>query len=144
MPSRVSLSSVVRKLDQRRSFFLERPFDDDDITRPHERSAFPELDNGVTIEILSRGFPGSVMQSALVYQPAGFRSEPIHKEGEAVVFIQEGELTLEFKDETKVLKVGESIHFDSKRVLTVWNHTDKRTVSLWTGTLAIFDEDDEK
>ena len=130
MPSRVSLSSVVKKLDQRLSFFLERPFDDDDITRPHERSAFPELDDGVTIEILSRGFPGCEMQSALVYQPAGYRSEPIHEEGEVVVFVQEGELTIEFEDETKVLKVGETIHFDTTRTHTIWNHTDKRTVLL--------------
>ena len=91
---------------------------------------------------MSRGFPGCKIQSALVYQPAGFRSEPIHEKGESLVFIQEGELTFEFKDETKVLKVGESMHFDSTRALTVWNHTDKRTVSLWTGTLAIFGEDD--
>ena len=142
VPSLVSLQSIARVLGQRLSFFLERPFDDDDITRPHERLAFRELDDGVTIEVLSRGFPGSEMQSALVYQPGGFRSEPIHEKGEAVVFIQEGELTFEFKDESKVLKVGESIHFDSTRTHTVWNHTDKRTVSLWTGTLAIFSEDD--
>ena len=91
---------------------------------------------------MSRGFPGSEIQSALVYQPAGFRSEPIHERGESLVFIQEGELTIEFKDEIKVLKTGEPIHFDSTRTQTVWNHTDKRTVSLWTGTLAIFDDDD--
>ena len=112
--------------------------------RPYENLPFRELDDGVTIEILSKGYPGSEIQSALVYQPAGYRSKPIHEEGEVVVFVQEGELTIEFEDETKVLKVGETIHFDTTRTHTIWNHTDKRTVLLWTGTLAIFGEDDEK
>ena len=65
--------------------------------------------------MLSRGYPGSAVQSALVNLPAGYRFEPILEEGEAVVFIQKGELTFEFKDETKILKVGDLIHFDTTR-----------------------------
>lgn len=84
------------------------------------------------------------MQLELVYQPAGCRSKTIHEEGEVVVFVQEGELALEFKDETKVLTVDESIHFDTTRTHTIWNHIEKRTVSLWTGTLSFLGGDDEK
>lgn len=56
MPSRDSLNSIARVLEQRLSYFLERPFDDDDIIQPHERLSFRGLDNGITIEMLSRGF----------------------------------------------------------------------------------------
>ena len=138
IPSLVSLQAIARVLDQRLSYFFERSFDDQDITRPYERLMFkPNGNEGVAYELVSADFPGSVMQSIILYQPPHFRSDPLQSKGEVLIFILEGSMTVEFLNKNKVLKAGESIHFDTNRVHSIHNHTEERTVSLWAGTLDI-------
>ena len=142
VPSLASLRAIADILNQRVSYFIEQPHSDGETTRFHERLSYQVADGGVTYERLSTTFPGSTIQSLIIFQPGGLRSEPISHEGEALVYMLEGELTIEFEDKQVILKSGDSIHFDSLNTHTVWNHTSKLAVSLWCGTMNIFDDDE--
>ena len=142
VPSIASLRAIAKVLNQRVSYFIEQPSSDEETTRAYERLNYQVANGGgVTYEKLSTSFPGSTIQSLIIFQPGGLRSEPISHEGEALVYMLEGELTIEFEDKQIVLKSGDSIHFDSLKTHTVWNHTSNLTVSLWCGTRNIFDDD---
>ena len=141
IPSLTSLKSIASVLGQRVSYFLEEPFSNNEVTRNNERLNVQLAGRGVTYEKLSAKFEGRKIRSVISCFPANHRPQLMIHEGEELLFILEGELTVEIEGKSSVLKSGDSIHFDARKSHRYWNHTSNTTVFLWCGTMDIFDED---
>ena len=47
-------------------------------------------------------------------------------------------ITVEIEGEVEVLRKGDSIHFESRRVHSTWNHGSSIASILWCGTMDVF------
>ncbi len=141
-PSLSSLVSVSRVLDLHVSEFLAQPRVDTPQTRHDKRPVYAISESSVTYERISSSFPGSVLRSVIIHEPPGHRAEPISHEGEEMLFVLEGTVTVEIDGERTVLETGDSIHFQSAKVHSTWNHSDTPATILWAGTMDVFGEDE--
>ncbi len=140
-PSLSSLRSIARVLQRPISEFLEQPGSSADATREGRRVNYRVADGSVSYERLSANFPGSTLRSVIIHEPPGHRSEPISHEGEELFYMLHGEITVEIEGERKILRQGDSMHFDSRRTHATWNHSDRTASILWSGTMDVFGED---
>jgi len=92
----------------------------------------------ISYERLSTTFENSQLHSVIATEPPGYRSEPVSHTGEEMFYMIAGEITVEIEGETEILGPGDSIHFDSTRVHSVWNHGTQDASVLWCGTMDIF------
>lgn len=138
MPSLTSLLALARALDTSINQFLEQPAGAAADTRHNRRVAYALGPNSATYERLSSKFPGSVLNSALITEPPGRRTEPMSHEGEEFIFMVEGALTVEIEGTVYLLEQGDSLHFASSRTHTTWNHTDRPAIMLHTCTMEYF------
>jgi len=53
-------------------------------------------------------------------------------------YVIDGEITVEIEGDAEILRKGDSIHFNSKRVHSTWNHATKTASILWCGTMDVF------
>jgi transcriptional regulator with XRE-family HTH domain len=141
-PSLSSLVSVSQVLDMHVSNFLSQPGGDKAITRHDERAVYSVGDNIMSYERLSSNFAGSQLRSVIVHEPPGYKAEPISHDGEEMIFILQGKLTVEIEGTDNILETGDSIHFQSTRVHSSWNHTDRKSTILWVGTMDVFGDGD--
>ena len=141
VPSLSSLRAIAQVLGQPTSYFLEQPTSCDDLTRAEKRVSYSLADGALSYERLSAKFPGSTLRSVIVHEPPGHRNEPISHEGEELFFMLEGELTVEVEGKRTVLRLGDSMHFDSGKTHSTWNHTTETASMLWCGTMDVFEED---
>ena len=144
VPSLSSLVSVSRVLDVNVGDFLTsqpQPGEDEVQTKQSERPVFAVSESSVTYERVSSSFPGHVLRSVIIHEPPGHRSEPIAHEGEEMMFVLDGTITVEVDGDRTILDKGDSVHFPSSRVHSSWNHTDKPATILWTGTMDVFCEE---
>ena len=138
-PSLGSLVSIANVLNKPLSHFLDQPSSGRAITRQADRVMYKVGGGSVSYERISTNFPGSCLRSVIVHEPPGHRVEPISHEGEEMFFVLDGEITVEIESQCMVLKAGDSIHFDSTRVHSTWNHSDDKNASiLWCGTMDVF------
>ncbi len=140
-PSLSSLRSIARVLQRPISEFLEQPGSSTGATRSGSRVSYRVADGSISYERLSANFPGSTLRSVIFHEPPGHRSEPISHEGEELFYMLQGEITVEIEGERKILRQGDSMHFDSRRTHATWNHTDQTVSILWSGTMDVFGED---
>jgi transcriptional regulator with XRE-family HTH domain len=141
VPSLSSLRAISGALDKPISSFLDQPGNDSDATRGADRARYSIGKDSLSYERLSARFPGSVLRSVLVHEPPGHRAEPISHDGEEMFFMLRGEMTVEIEGRRMVLKEGDSMHFDSRRIHATWNHTTEPVTMLWCGTMDVFGED---
>ena len=144
VPSLSSLVSVSRVLDVNVGDFLTsqpQPDEDEVLTKHSQRPVFAVSESSFTYERLSSSFPGHVLRSVIIHEPPGYRSEPIAHEGEEMMFVLDGTITVEIDGERTILEKGDSVHFPSSRVHSSWNHTDLPATVLWTGTMDVFCEE---
>ncbi len=139
-PSLSSLVSIARVLEKPISHFLDQPGSGDELTRQRDRVSYKIVGGDISYERLSAGFPGSTLRSVIVHEPPGHRVEPISHEGEEMFFVLAGEITVEIESVRSVLKSGDSIHFDSRKTHSTWNHTTAMSSILWCGTMDVFGE----
>ncbi|MGR3804673.1 helix-turn-helix domain-containing protein [Marinibacterium profundimaris] len=108
------------------------------------RDARPKLslrqdsDPALAYERISTTFPGSVLNSVIMREAPGYRSEPQSHEGEEIFFVLDGALTVELEGERFELEAGDSLHFSSRRLHSTWNHTDRETAILHVCTMDVF------
>jgi transcriptional regulator with XRE-family HTH domain len=140
-PSLSSLGSVARVLGVHIGDFLSQPKLTAPMTRQSERPHFAIGDGSFTYERLSSSFPGNVLRSVIIHEPPGYRSEPIAHEGEEIFFILDGALTVEVDQQRLVLEAGDSIHFQSTRIHSTWNHTIQPATILHTCTMDVFGDE---
>ncbi len=141
-PSLSSLVSVSRVLGLHVSEFLVQPPARVPQTRRNERPVYAISESALAYERISSSFPGSVLRSVIMHEPPGHRSEPIAHDGEEMMFVLEGAVTVEVDGERSVLQAGDSIHFPSTKVHSTWNHSDRPATILWAGTMDVFGEDE--
>jgi transcriptional regulator with XRE-family HTH domain len=139
-PSLSSLAAVAQVLEVDVGEFLSRPASGTPLTRHDQRPIFAVSENSVTYERLSTSFPGNVLRSVIIHEPPGHRGEPIAHEGEEIIYVLKGALTVEIEGERSVLEANDSVHFQSSRVHSTWNHTDRPATVLWVGTMDVFGE----
>lgn len=136
-PSLSSLVGIADVLQTPISDFLSQP-SAHGTTRRDDRVAYAVDATGPSYERLSSSFPGSQLYSVIVHEPPGHRGEPISHRGEEMFFVVAGEVTVEIEGKVEILRAGDSIHFDSTRVHSTWNHTGEPVSILWAGTMDIF------
>tara|TARA_R110000751_G_scaffold259709_5_gene359068 strand:- start:21853 stop:22491 length:639 start_codon:yes stop_codon:yes gene_type:complete len=143
IPSLSSLVSVSRVLGVNVGDFLTTKAQGSDGFQSGQsgRPVFAVSESSVSYERISSAFPGHVMRSVIIHEPPGHRSEPIAHEGEEMMFVLEGSITIEVARKRTILGVGDSVHFPSTKVHSSWNHTDKPAKILWTGTMDVFCEE---
>ena len=144
VPSLSSLVSVSRVLDVNVGDFLTsqpQPDENEVQTKQSERPVFAVSESSVTYERVSSSFPGHILRSVIIHEPPGHRSEPIAHEGEEMMFVLEGTITVEIDGKRTILETGDSVHFPSSQVHSSWNHTDHPATILWAGTMDVFCEE---
>ncbi|NMG39621.1 cupin domain-containing protein [Chelativorans sp. ZYF759] len=139
-PSLSSLVSVARVLRMDVGQLLAQPKPEGPVTRHDERPVYAVSPNSLTYERLSSSFEGSTLRSVIIHEPPGHRSEPIAHEGEEMFYVLEGAVTVEVAGERSVLEAGDSLHFQSTKIHSSWNHTDSPATILWVGTMDVFGE----
>ena len=137
-PSLGSLASLAEVLETPIGNFLEQPQATGKATRQSHRPAYSVPGSEASYERVSTSFDGSQLHSVLVHEPPGHRVEPISHRGEEMFYLLDGELTVEIEGERMILRQGDSLHFDSQRVHSTWNHTSETATLLWCGTMDIF------
>lgn len=137
-PSLSSLAGIARVLDTHLTRFLTSPSGRSPSTRRDLRSVYAVDDSAMTYERISAAFPGSVLNSVIIHEPPGHRSEPICHEGEEIFYILEGAITIDVDGTVSILEAGDSIHFKSMQRHSSWNHTTKQAAILHIGTMDVF------
>ncbi|MFN3547184.1 MAG: cupin domain-containing protein [Mesorhizobium sp.] len=140
-PSLSSLVSVSRVLGLHVSEFLSQPKATASLTKQNQRQHYAVGGNSLVYERLSTSFPGNVLRSLIIHEPPGYRSEPIAHEGEEIFYVLQGAITVELEGETNILEAGDSLHFQSTRVHSSWNHTGSPATILHTCTMDVFGDD---
>ena len=140
VPSLSSLASISRVLDTPLAEFLSQPEGNSPTTRRDERAVFAVSGNSLNYERISANIPGGVLNSVIVHEPPGHRTEPIQHEGEELFFVLNGAITVEVDGEATVMEAGDSMHFASTRRHSSWNHTDKPVSILHVCTMDVFGE----
>lgn len=140
-PSLGSLVTIASVLEIPVNALLESPATDRELTRQSDRAAFAVPGQSASYERLSASFLGSTLHSVLVHEPPGHRVEPISHTGEEMFYIIDGELTVEIEGRCEILRQGDSLHFNSRRTHSTWNHTEKPVSLLWCGTMDIFGDE---
>lgn len=136
-PSLTSLAGIAKVLQTPMSTFLAQP-GADDMSRQDKRISYSVPGAPVSYERISTTFPGSTLHSVIFHEPPGHRSEPISHRGEEMFFLLAGEITVEIEGECRILRQGDTIHFDSTRVHSTWNHGTEMASILWCGTMDVF------
>lgn len=141
-PSLGSLVSIANVLQKPLGHFLQQPASGSELTRQNDRVSYNVVGGDLSYERLSANFPGSTLRSVIVHEPPGHRAEPISHEGEEMFFVLRGEITVELEGKRTVLCSGDSIHFDSRKIHSTWNHSTSIASILWCGTMDVFGDGD--
>jgi len=140
MPSITTLFLLAKALDTSVGQILNNPGPVGGMeTRRRTRQPFNLGPNSASYERISAKFPGNMINGSLITEPPGRRTEPMSHDGEELIFILKGELTVEVEGEVFVLEEGDSLHFDSKRSHITANHTAQPTLYLHACTMEFFD-----
>jgi len=138
LPSISSLVSIAEVLKTPIATFLDKPTPVEETTRGEKRESFSVAGGVNTYERLSTSFEGSKLNSVIATEPPGYRGEPVSHRGEEMFYILDGEITVEIEGSVQILRPGDSIHFDSNRTHSTWNHTESKVSFLWCGTMDLF------
>ena len=141
-PSLTSLTAIANYLRSDVSNFFSQPKSKSSITRNEERDVYTINKNGLQYERLSDSFPGHTLNSVIIHEMPGHRTESISHEGEEFFFILEGAITIYIDGVVNILEAGDSLHFDSSRSHSAWNHTNKVTTVLHVCTMNVFGDQD--
>ena len=137
-PSLTSLTAIANFLRSDVTNFLSQPKSKSSITRNEERDVYTINKNGLQYERLSDSFPGHTLNSVIIHEMPGHKTESISHEGEEFFFILEGAITIYIDGVVNILEAGDSLHFDSSRSHSAWNHTNKVTTVLHVCTMNVF------
>lgn len=137
-PSLSTLASIARALGVGVDYFIATPSAQDALTRTGERMRFSVNDSLISYERLHAEFPGNLLSSFLITIAPGYRSEVANHEGEEIVYVLDGRLTLRIEDEEAVVGPGDSLHFRGNRSHCWSNDTEDPVRLLWSGTLTMF------
>ncbi|HHZ09955.1 MAG TPA: cupin domain-containing protein [Rhizobiales bacterium] len=137
-PSLSSLLAISRVLAVDISYFLSQPAADGPSTRHDQRVSYGVGNAQRSYERLSAAFAGSTLSGLIIHEPPGVNDIRMSHEGEEMLYVLDGALTVDLGGNLIVLEAQDSIHFAGSTPHTWWNHTDKATTMLWVGTFDVF------
>lgn len=137
-PSLSSLTTLARVLQMDPGKLFAQPLSSGPTTTAGQRPVFGLDPTKMTYERISAAFPGNQIRAVLIHESPGHRSEPIRHEGEELFYVLQGAMTVEIEGQVHVINAGDSLHFQSTRVHSCWNHTDHSTSILHVCTMDIF------
>ena len=137
-PSLGTLAQIARSLDVGVDYFISTPDLENALSRAGERQSFSVSGSSILYERIGTDFAGNVLSSFILSILPGYRSETVSHEGEEIIYVLEGELTVRVEPDEMVLKAGDGFHFRGNRPHSWWNSTDETARLLWTGTVALF------
>ena len=144
-PSLSSLATISIVLEKDITDFLSIPGSGSSITRSKNRQPYSFTKGGTHYERISSEFHGHMLNAVIQHHEPGYRSESITHDGEELLYVLTGSLTAEIDGNAVILHPGDSLHFESKRRHSSWNHTTKTTSVLVVCTLDVFgDSVDER
>ena len=103
-PSLTSLTSIANFLKSDVSNFLSQPKSKSSITRHQERDVYTINKNGLQYERLSDSFPGQTLNSVIIHELPGHRTESVSHEGEEFFYILEGAILFILMERSIFLK----------------------------------------
>lgn len=137
-PSLGTLAQIARSLDVGVDYFISTPDIDSALSRAGERQSFSVSGSSVIYERIGTDFAGNVLSSFIIRVPPGYRSETVSHEGEEIIYVLEGELTVRVETDEMVLAKGDGFHFRGNRPHAWWNVAEQDARLLWTGTVPLF------
>ncbi|MCF1740863.1 helix-turn-helix domain-containing protein [Paradevosia shaoguanensis] len=137
-PSLGTLAQIARSLDLGVDYFIATPSAEDGLTRSTERNRFSVDGSSIIYERIAADFTGNVLSSFILNVPPGYRSETVSHEGEEILFVLSGSISLRLDEEDVTLSDGDSMHFRGNRPHSWTNDSDEIARLLWTGTLPMF------
>ncbi|NRA86604.1 MAG: helix-turn-helix transcriptional regulator [Rhizobiales bacterium] len=139
-PSLSSLTSVCAVLRVDIADFLKQPKSERALSIGKDRETYAVGKNTLSYERISSAFSGHTLNGVIITDPPGHKGETNIHDGEELLYILEGALTIELDGIERVLIEGDSIHYKSTRPHRSWNHTHENTKILTVCTLDIFGE----
>jgi len=143
-PSLSSLHAVAEVLDVSVRDLLSQPESTGPLTRQNQRELYAVGDKALQYERLSANFKNHVLRSVIVHEPPGHRTEMVTHEGEELILVLKGELSIMLDGTHHILKSGDSLHFPSTAAHSMWNHTNADSTIHWVGTMDIFSENNNR
>lgn len=140
-PSLASLTAIARVLDAPVSAFLEQPDRPEGLTRPSSR--LPSASGATLHERLSSSFPGSELHALLVHYPEGTSGQATRHDGEELIVVLRGTLSVALDERVDTLAEGDSLHFNARRLHRIWNDHTETASFLWCSTMDVFGDTPE-
>ena len=137
-PSLGTLAQIARSLDVGVDYFIATPDVGNALSRAGERQSFSVSGSSVVYERIGTDFAGNLLSSFILTVPPDYRSEIVSHEGEEIIYMLAGALTVKVETEEMVLAVGDGFHFRGNRAHSWWNASATPARLLWTGTVALF------
>jgi transcriptional regulator with XRE-family HTH domain len=137
-PSLGTLAQIARSLDVGVDYFISRPDVGNALSRAGERQSFAVNGSSILYERVGTDFAGNLLSSFILTVPPGYRSETVSHEGEEIIFMLGGLLTVKVETDEMVLAAGDGFHFRGNRPHAWWNTCEAAARLLWTGTVALF------
>jgi transcriptional regulator with XRE-family HTH domain len=137
-PSLGTLAQIARSLDVGVDYFIATPDVGNALSRAGERETFSVSGSSILYERIVTDFAGNQLSSFILTVPAGYRSETVSHEGEEIIYMLAGHLTVRVEADETVLATGDGFHFRGNRAHSWWNAADEPARLLWTGTVALF------
>jgi len=137
-PSLGTLAQIARSLDLGVDYFISTPSKEDGMTRAGERNRFSVDGSSIIYERIAADFTGNVLSSFILNVPPGYHSETVSHEGEEILYVLSGAISMRIDGEDVALLEGDSMHFRGNRPHSWTNDTDRIARLLWTGTLPMF------
>ena len=137
-PSLGTLAQIARSLDVGVDYFIATPDVGNAMSRATDRQTFSVSGSSIVYERIGTDFAGNVLSSFILAIPPAYRSETAVHEGEEIIYMLEGELTVRVEPEEMVLHAGDAFHFRGNRPHSWWNTSDGVVRLLWTGTVPLF------
>lgn len=137
-PSLSALFNIAQALQLDLSVLLSMPKGEGDVTRASEELFFSVNNSQLEYKRHSTEFTDQVLNATEIKIPGNFKSEHIAHRGEEFIYVLEGRLIQQIGDETYILGVGDSAHFQSTLTHNYSNPDSTISRILCVGDLPIF------
>lgn len=137
-PSLGTLAAIAGALGENIDYFINTPTLAEVVTRADRRERFAVDADSLSYEILSANVPGGVMTSFIIHVPPGFASEKASHQGEELVLVLEGQITLRLEETQLELTAGDSLHFMGETPHAFETPDTAGARLMWTGTASPF------
>lgn len=140
-PSIMSLLQLSEALEVDMNYFVTAT-QEEKIFRRGDDPEYIDVDSPITYIRLSNPFPDQKLEPFIFILKPGHQSaaDKIGEghEGEAFLYLLEGEVSGEYRGNKFILKPGDTMHYDLSNSLALNNFSDSPAKILWVGSVVLF------